>query len=393
VTSPAGARRLQALAVDGVPDPADLLPPLRAALSGAGPALALLATGTAPDRDLTEPDDDPTDPTAVAVTTSGSTGAPKTVLLPAGALLASAGATHDRLGGAGQWLLALPAQHVAGVQVLVRSLVAGTRPLAVAPGASGAEFAAAAAALRPGRAHYTALVPTQLVRLLADPDATAALRGFRAVLLGGAGAPPALLAAAADAGVRVVTTYGSSETCGGCVYDGVPLDGVTVDLATDGRVLLGGPTLARGYLDDPDGTARAFVAVDGARRYRTDDAGEQDDAGRLRILGRLDDMIVTGGVNVAPGPVEALLHGLPGVREAVVVGVPDPAWGHRVAAALVLAPGTAGPSLDEVRGRVRSALGPPSAPHQVEVLAELPLRGPGKPDRARIAELLTERAG
>ncbi len=174
----------------------------------------------------------------------------------ASALLASASATHDRLGGPGRWLLALPAQHVAGVQVLVRSLVSRTEPgvLDLAGGFTPAGFAAAASALG-GVRRYTALVPTQLVRLLdaadqGDGDGVRELARFDAVLVGGAGTPPAVLERAAAAGVRVVTTYGASETSGGCVYDGVPLDGVRVRLG-DGpdpsRVLLGGPTLARGY--------------------------------------------------------------------------------------------------------------------------------------------------
>ncbi len=369
----------------------DLLEPLREALSGAGPALALHpAAGDPPAGRRLEPQDDASsDPTAVCITTSGSTGTAKRVLLSAGALLASAAATHDRLGGSGQWLVTLPVHHIAGLQVLVRSLVAGTRPVTAGPGPfTASAFVAAASRMSLSRSRYTSLVPAQLVRLLPDPDAIAALRTFRAVLVGGAGTPPALLAKARDARIAVVTTYGMSETCGGCVYDERPLDGVEVRLE-EGRVLLGGPMLARGYLGDTAMTERAFVMRDGARFFRTDDAGSAV-PGRLVVLGRLDDMIVSGGVNVAPAPIEALLHEWPQIREACVVGVPDPQWGQRVAAALVLTAGLGVPSLTEVRTRIRAALGPASAPRQLTVLPRLPLRGPGKPDRAAVAAVLAK---
>ena len=411
VTSGRPARLLTPALTSGDDAVYALIPALRAALNGSGPALRLRGKNdrtpgpdaAEPDRsDLDEPvelgpeDDDPADPTAVAVTTSGSSGDPKTVLLSAGALLASAGATHDRLGGGGHWLLALPAQHVAGLQVLVRSLIAGTRPT-VLDGSAGFTpegFVAAVSAMPTGRvgAHrYTALVPTQLTRLLNAPDAAgeralAALRGFDAVLVGGAATGPALRQQAVDAGVRLVTTYGMSETCGGCVYDEVPLDGVQVRL-DDGRVSLGGPMLARGYLGDP--ASPAFVTDADGRWFRTDDAGTWD-GDRLHVLGRLDSMIITGGVKVAPGPVEAALLGLPGVAEAVVVGLPDPEWGQRVAAALVLRPGAVAPTLAQARARVAAEISGPAAPRQLTLLDALPLRGPGKPDRTAITTALAE---
>lgn len=403
---------------------------LRAALSGSGPALALSdevsqshhnPTGGAPGGRspgapgpigplsplsplgpgiaLTGPDDDRSDPTALAVRTSGSTGRPKHVLLSASALLASAAATHDRLGGSGTWLLALPPQHVAGLQVLVRSLVAGTTPtvMDLNAGFTAAGFAAATDRLR-GQRLYTSLVPTQLTRILDSDDRRAlqALRRYDAILLGGAAAAAVLLERAAAAGARVVTTYGMSETAGGCVYDGVPLDGVRIDLihqidlAPDtGLISIAGPTLARGYLGDPAGTAAAFVPVAGqaGRRFVTSDHGVREQ-GRLRVLGRIDDVIVTGGVKVAPGPVEAALTRAPGVAEAVVVGLPDAQWGQRVAAALVLVPGASPPNLAQIRALVTDQVGARHAPRQVSVLDRLPLRGPGKPDRAAVAGLL-----
>ena len=394
-------RRLRAVPVE--PGPRVLttfLPALRAALNGSGdPVLPHSADRPAPadlrpGELLAADEDDEHDPTVVVVATSGSSGTPKGVLLAASALLASASATHDRLGGPGRWLLALPAQHVAGVQVLVRSLVTGTDPavLDLADGFTPAGFAAAASALT-GVRRYTALVPTQLVRLLeaadhGDGDGLRELARFDAVLVGGAGTPASVLERASAAGVRVVTTYGASETSGGCVYDGVPLDGVLVRLDPSdqgARVLLGGPTLARGYRGgDPDG---AFLRDDaGDRWWRTADAGRLD-GGRLQVLGRLDEAVLTGGVTVMPAAVEAVLLRLPGVAEAVVTGVDDPEWGRRVVAAVVPAPGAAPPALTDVRDRVAAELGPYAAPRQLLVLDALPLVGVGKPDRAAVARL------
>jgi O-succinylbenzoic acid--CoA ligase len=400
VTSGPAARPLISTLASGDASILELLPALRAALNGSGPALRLHGRSESPSPalPLAASDDDPQDPTAVAVTTSGSSGAAKTVLLTASALLASAGATHDRLGGSGHWLLALPGEHVAGLQVLVRSLIAGTTPvvLDLNSGFTPERFIEAAARLR-GARRYTALVPTQLTRLLSGPGSagTAALRGFDAILIGGAATPPALLERAEAAGVRLVTTYGMSETCGGCVYDGVPLDGMSVriDEPTDdesGRVSLGGPMVTRGYLNEAgDSPFRTDDA--GQRWFRTDDAGIFAD-GRLRILGRLDSMIITGGVNVAPAAVEAALQRLPGVAEAVVVGLPDPEWGQRVAAALVLAPGAVAPTLAQARALVSAEVSGPAAPRQLAVLDALPLRGPGKPDRTAITKALSEQS-
>jgi O-succinylbenzoic acid--CoA ligase len=393
------ARNLEPIAVPTGPAVLGLLPVLRAALSGDGPALLPHAAGSppppalAPGTPLADGEDDPHDPTVAVVATSGSTGWPKGALLPASALLASVAATHDRLGGPGRWLLALPAEHVAGLQVLLRSLISGTEPvvLDLADGFRPEAFASSAAALPSGGRRYTSLVPTQLRRLLdVGGDATRAVAGLDAVLLGGAAAPGPLLERAAAAGVRVVTTYGMSETCGGCVYDGHPLDAVRVALDDDGRVRLGGPVVARGYRGgDVTGAFSVEVAGEGARWFRTDDAGRVADDGTLTVLGRLDDLVVTGGVKVSPAVVEAALLAVPGVAEAVVVGVPDAEWGQRVVAALVLTPGTTAPTLDDVRRLVAARLGAPSAPRQLLVLDALPLRGPGKPDRPHLATLAT----
>ncbi|MDQ0375256.1 o-succinylbenzoate--CoA ligase [Cellulomonas humilata] len=355
-----------------------LLPALEAALAGSGPAVA---PGSAGGTTGGVGED-----VAVVVRTSGSTGEPRGVLLSATALRASAGATHDRLAGPGHWLLALPTDHVAGLQVLVRSVLAGTSPTVLAAGPFRAvAFAAAVGAMGPTGPRYTSLVPTQLVRLLDDAAATDALRSFDGVLLGGAASSPDLLTRARAAGVAVVTTYGMTETCGGCVYDGRPLAGVAVRLDDDGRILLAGSVLADGYRDRPDLDADAFAQVDGVRHLRTSDLGTWSD-GVLAVLGRADDVLVSGGVKIPPGPVEAVVASLPGVSEVCVVGVPDAEWGQAVVAVVVARP-DGPPTLEQVRTAVADRLGAPHAPRRLVVTDSLPVRGPGKIDRRAATQL------
>jgi o-succinylbenzoate---CoA ligase len=370
---------------------AGLLPDLRAALSGSGPALLLHDPAgppppeLAPGSPLGPGEDSPEDPTVAIVVTSGSTGTPKGVLLSASSLLASVNATHDRLGGPGRWLLALPTQHVAGMQVLLRSLVSGTVPGTVdlSGGFTPEAFADASAHLTAPR-RYTALVPTQLLRLLdAGGRAAEALASFDAVLVGGAALPAPLRDRAETAGVRIVSTYGMSETCGGCVYDGQPLDGVQIRIdPEDSTISLTGPVLARGYRTSPDHTAFSHDP-DGRRWFRTDDLGHLDGTA-LVVDGRADDIIITGGKKVAPTPVETALQRLPSIDQAVVVGATDPRWGQRVVAVVVPTPGGSVPDPDTLRRQLQSALPPQALPRQVLVLDRLPLLGPGKPDRAAL---------
>ncbi|CAM5729515.1 o-succinylbenzoate--CoA ligase [Mycolicibacterium aubagnense] len=314
------------------------------------------------------------DAVALVVSTSGSTGTPKGALLSAAALRASADATHDRLGGPGRWLLALPAYHVAGLQVLVRSLRAGTAPVAVDPGFDVGELPAAVKALGSGR-RYTSLVSVQLAKILADPAATEALAELDAVLIGGGPMPPGLGEKAAAASICVVRTYGMSETCGGCVYDGRPLNGVQLRIDDTGRVALGGPTLASGYRNP----VSPSPFVDGW--FVTDDIGAVDDSGVLRVLGRIDDAIATGGLKVLPALVETALATHPAIAECAVFGVPDERLGQRVAVAVVLHPGADVPTVTDLREHVGATLAATAAPREVHVVDQLPRRGIGKLDR------------
>ncbi|GGO10476.1 O-succinylbenzoic acid--CoA ligase [Microbispora rosea subsp. aerata] len=331
-------------------------PALEAALAALRPTHVVT-----PDGVRREPDGVPSD-AALIIATSGSTGAPKGVELTAGALLASARASLARLGaGEGdRWLCCLPPSHISGAQVLIRSLLCGTEPI-VHPRFSPADVIASGA-------DYVSLVPTQLRRVL---DTGADLAGFPVILLGGAAAPPALLAEARAAGLRVVTTYGMSETSGGCVYDGVPLDGVEVEIGDDGRVRIAGPVLFSGY------RLRAERPFEGGW-FVTSDLGSMDD-GRLTVLGRADDVINTGGRKVVAGAVADVLAGHPAVRDVVVVGRPDPEWGE-IVVAVVVPRGDGEVTLGALRDFAKERLPAYAAPRAVELVSRIPLLPNGKPD-------------
>ena len=332
------------------------------------------------------------DEVVVEVGTSGSTGTPKVARLTAGALIASATATLDVLGGRGRWLLATPTTHIAGIQVLVRSVLAGTQPVTIEGRFTVGSFAAAAAQLGHER-RYTALVPTQVRRLLERPEGRSALASLDAVLVGGAAVPATLRAEAEGAGARLVATYGMSETAGGCVYDGRPLPVTRMRVADPdaqgvGVIELSGATLALGYADRPAQSATAFrTEPDGSRWFRTDDLGSIDD-GVLTVLGRRDDVVNTGGLKVAPAVVEeAVSTAYPQlVDRCVVVGLPDPLWGEAVT--LVVA-GVPAPSLDDVRTRLRPLLPATALPTRVEAVDRIPRLGPGKPDRRSVRALVS----
>jgi O-succinylbenzoic acid--CoA ligase len=314
------------------------------------------------------------------VETSGSTGKPKRVMLSREAMKASAAASARRVGASGQWLLTLPDSYVAGANVIARSLLAGFEPLVAAAYGS---FAEAAAAMKPGP-RFVSLVPTQLHRIVeSGGDDLAALAGFHTLLLGGGPIDPSLRSRAEEVGVNVIATYGSAETCGGCVYDAMPLDGVGIAIGTDGRVRISGPTLFDGYQGDPEQTAEALV--DGW--FLTSDAGTLDEDGRLRILGRLDDMVITGGVKVPAPLVARRLREHPAVAAAEALGVPDEEWGQRLVAFVVgdLDPGS-------VREWVAAEHPRSWAPRQVVALDEIPLLGNGKPDRQALLALITPEA-
>jgi o-succinylbenzoate---CoA ligase len=379
------------------PEP-ELLAALAAALDGTGPAIlpldrnlpasrlrdvlaafapTAIVTGEGIDRSAAGPG--VADGVAVVLATSGSTGVPKAAELTADALLASARASLARIGavaGTGRWLCCLPTHHIAGLGVLVRSLVSGVEP-AFADRVD-AELVAAAPC------DYVSLVPTQLRRLL---DAGAPVDRFGTILVGGAATPTDLLDAADAAGARVVTTYGMTETCGGCVYDGVPLDGVRVETDAAGLIRIAGPVLFSGYRLAPELT-KASVH-DGW--FVTSDLGEVTADGSVVLRGRADDVINTGGEKVVPAQVERALRALDSVSDAVVVGVPDADWGERVTAIIVPADRTSPPNLAVLRMELRGTLPRYAMPRAIVTVEQIPMLASGKPDRLKLRMIAAER--
>ena len=314
----------------------------------------------------------------VVVRTSGSTGEPKDVVLSHAAVLASAKSSLARLGGPGEWLLALPVTGVAGLQVLVRSILSGTKPTIATDHPDLSAALEAFVTSTTGARRYTSLVPTQLHRL-AERDELGLLAQLDAVLVGGAALPAELRERADAAGVTVVRTYGMTETCGGCVYDGVPLDGVGIRVDDAGQVWISGPVLFDGYGGQP------FTD----EWFPTADFGDLTD-GVLRIDGRLDDVAVSGGVNVSMPSVERALRSSDHVADVAVFGVADPEWGTRVVAAVVSRE-DAPADLDALRERVVSAGLPRTwAPRQLLVVREIPLLPSGKIDRLRLRDLVVD---
>ena len=385
------------------------------------------------------------EPIALVVGTSGSTGTPKRTALTVGALAASAVATENffeaNADAASQWLLALPAHYIAGAQVLARSVLAGTAPViarsVTEPVHFSPEVLLQAVERMSSARRFISLVPTQLHKLLESADANPhlgaeiheALGSFTGILLGGAPASADLLAASTALGLNTVTTYGSAETAGGCVYSGSVLPGVRVELVPEegmpavpdvegkpaqvGRIWISGAHLASGYIGDAARTAEHFfTAADGTRWYRTDDYGllspaaapnsnENCSEQRLQVLGRSDDVLISGGVKISARAVATVLEEHPAVREACVLGLPDARWGTAIAAAVTLVPSAGAataptensPTLNEelcalLRAHCAEKLGAPAAPKQLSILPDFPLTSTGKPDRAEIYSIL-----
>jgi O-succinylbenzoic acid--CoA ligase len=359
-------RELRCVSPDG-----DVLGALRDALAG-GPALFVGSGGDLPETVEQR--------IALVVETSGSTGRPKRVMLSADAVLASAAACESALGGPGQWVLALPTQYIAGLNVLVRSIAAGIDPVFLAGDRFTPERFADATRRLSIPERFTALVPAQLAVLLDDREGMAALRDHTAVLVGGQAAPRAVLDRAADQGVHVIRTYGSTETCGGCVYDGSPIGMTGVDVV-DGEVWVSGPTLAEGYLGRPDLTDERFPTRDGVRWYATNDTGTWDGA-RLTVTGRRDDIIISGGVKVSLGEVERLVRQHSGALDAVVVAIPDAKWGE---VPVIVTAGDAdfASAISAVGLEIRRA----ARPARVIRVEALPMLPSGKVDRVAAAAL------
>ncbi|MCU1482266.1 MAG: o-succinylbenzoate--CoA ligase [Subtercola sp.] len=398
-------------------DPAEMSVAVRAALSGTGPAILPREPQTEPrarHAGSTLDDGAPAQSGALAlpaaaalptevpknvalvVETSGSSGLPKRVALSADALLASAGATESEIGGPGQWVLALPTHYIAGMQVLIRSIVAATRPLVMPPGSFKARAFAELVDELTAELRFSSIVPAQLARLVdaaeSDTGIRASLRRLDALLIGGQAVPAALFTRATDLGLKVKRTYGSSETSGGCVYDGHPI-GQAVARTMAGELELAGPMLAEGYLGDEELTARKFYSDAGRRWYRTADSGEvtSGPAGmQVSVSGRLDNVIISGGIKVALDRVERVVQSFEGFQTAIVVPQPSEQWGQT--AVVVTSEPFGEGTLALLQAAVTGAVGRPAAPSRIVLLDALPTLSSGKPDRLAVVRALASRA-
>lgn len=324
------------------------------------------------------------------VETSGSSGTPKRVTLSREAILASANAAQIRLGGPGQWLLALPINFVAGANVLIRSLVADTQPVLMNTSVPfTADAFARSASLMQGSRRYTSLVPTQLSRLAAalddpfSPTGTndfllAQLRKFDAILVGGQAPQDEIIAPLKALGINIVVTYGMTETGGGCVYDGVPLDGVQVELVGN-RIQISGKVLADEIADES-----GVQPMDD--HFLTSDLGEFDAEGKLKVLGRIDRVIVSGGLKISLDRVEELARAVPGVAELAATAIADAEWGQRVGIVYLGSPEVA----DEIALALANDLGPAGKPVRVIRTDGVPRLPNGKNDLQAIKHLFEE---
>lgn len=366
--------------------------PLRAALEGTGPAIApipvvsatvsdayvrSLLRATAPGEPLED------DRTAVVLPTSGSTGSPKGVLLSAEGLTA----LHPWRDEPSTWVAAIPLTSAGGLNVLTRALASGSSYVGVdslggarpfAPAAFAAAVARAAAHGLPVR---TSLVPAQVRRLLVESQGVESLLACATILVGGAGLDAAIRAAACAHGISLTSTYGMTETSGGCVYDGLPLSGVTMTIDDSSRVTLGGPSIALGYRNQPALTAAHFTQ-DG---FLTSDRGEIVD-GTLRIIGRTDDIVTVNGVNVSVAAVEEILRTDSSVHDCAVVPLDDPERGSRLIGFIC------GTNIDteSLRSLVSEQLGSAARPHVITTIDSLPTLPGGKTDRQTLIALARE---
>lgn len=361
---------------------------LEDALRGTGPAIIVADEQFTASTPVALPEH-VSDEIAVVVETSGSSGAPKRVGLSAEALLASARATHGRLGGAGQWLLALPLNYIAGLQVFTRSIDSGIEHVSLPGGPFTPEaFCRGIAAMDHDR-RYSSVVPYQLARLCEFAEGSGSARdilgSLDALLVGGQATPAEVLDRARRLGISVVTTYGSTETAGGCVYDGIALPGVELDIDASGELWIATHMLASEYISGAPENTR-FVERDGTRWYRTGDTAELRD-GNLLVTGRADRVLISGGVKVSLEAIESVaatvVDGL-----VVAVAVSDEMWGSRP---VLVVEGTGNEDLESaIRAVVLETSGRVAVPDRIVWVPSIPLLASGKPNLVATAALASE---
>lgn len=349
------SQRREVRAVDPTWNLSELMARIAKALVSDGPALSLVPIQAS----------DVSARTALVVTTTGSSGQAKEIGLSAAALLASARASNKFIGAefGNTWSLLLPLNHIAGINVLIRSLELGTTPANLI-GFTG----------KYPKVDFTAIVPTQLYRALnGDENLLSHLQSARAVLVGGAALTQQLRNQAESAGITIIETYGSTETSGGCIYNGYPLDGVEVAIGAGQRIAIKGKVVAHELMSE-DGW------------YYTSDAGHFDGE-RLIVDGRIDDIVITGGENVSLSAIDRVLaQSFPEIQSAAFA-VTHPEWGHAIHCALVGADSTLEPAIQSALEREIGAAAKIKGFHY---LSELPLIGIGKVDRAALGRLVSE---
>ena len=338
-----------------VPDLAGLL---TAALVGTGPALGLADINSA------------TCPTSICLVigTSGSSGVIKEVAFTPQSLLVSAKAANTFLEAANgsQWSLLLPTTHIAGINVIIRSMEVGTLPIDLRN--FDGEFPTV---------DFTSVVPTQLFRALnSDERLLRHLQSARAVLVGGAALTSALREEAISAGIHIIETYGMTETCGGCIYDGSALNGVEFRINENGVIEIRGSLLANSYLNFPE----LFKLHDGW--FTTNDLGEVID-GKLKVKGRADDVIISGGENLSLIAVEATLSVRFPDIEFAAFAVNDAQWGQALHIGVV-----GDISETDISHYLEAALGGIAKPKGIHFLDSLPLLGIGKTDRTALTRMV-----
>jgi O-succinylbenzoic acid--CoA ligase len=332
---------------------------------------------------------------AIVCATSGSTGAPRGVLLTQDALIKSAAAFGNRFGTDNRWVISMPAHRIAGIMILARSWLHGN-PFEIDPSVGGARpFEAAAFAATTmrakrlsnadGRALMVSLVPTQIARLLdAGKVGLETLQTYDLILSGAAATPQPLLKRLRDEGVNVAVSYGMSETCGGCVFDGQPIDGVSISIGTQddvepGRISISGPVIASGYRLRPDLDSLSFID----HRLVTQDVGKLDSHGLLHVLGRLDDVVIVGGVNVALSAIESIIRHHPMISDVAIIDIADELWGSLPVAYVVTRSHDQNTyELEqEIRQVVSNQIGRAATPRRIRFVNQLPMLDSGKIDR------------
>lgn len=376
-----------------------LLDPLRMALRGVGPAItplpmvsSTISTEYVDRLRAASFPDDPSQPlesdeVAVVLATSGSMGQPKGVLLTAAGLTALDSLVN---GANAQWIAALPLHSMGGFNVAVRALASGRDPIAVASLGGAEPFTSAVFADAVERASgaqiHVSLVATQLRRLLADEIGVAALQACALVLIGAGPLAASTRASAQENLVRLVTSYGMTETSGGCVFDGRPLRGVKVENYSESSstLVISGPMLATGYRLEPKLTKLHFTAAG----FITSDHGSVDADGFVTILGRADDVININGVNVSAGAVEQVISDIPEVTAVLVIPIAGPSDETAIVAAVETSSAS---SLEAVvKATVQQHLGPAAVPCHVIVQTELPMLPNGKVDREVLSMIATQ---